>query len=71
MPTTLPGYFTVTEAADRLGYKAPNTVRRLCIANRIPGAIKVGKMWLIPEIWVFEQEKIGPIGIGNRGVSRK
>lgn len=69
MPT-LPGYYTTQEAAERLGYTNPKTLAKQCAEGRIP-AHKVGKTWLIPESWIFEQEKTAPIGKGNRGVSRK
>lgn len=71
MPTTLPGYFTTKEAAERLGYATPATLSQFCLYGKIPTAIKVGKTWLIPEAWVIEQEKIGVDGKGNRGVKRK
>lgn len=67
----LPGYYTTAEAAEKLGYAVPDTLRQLIGRGRIPGAVKIGKTWLIPESWVMEQEKTGPIGKGNRGVSRK
>ena len=66
----LPGYYTVAEAAERLGYASPSTIKNGCQAGKIP-AYKVGKTWLIPEAWVLEQEKIGANGQGNRGVERK
>jgi excisionase family DNA binding protein len=45
------GYETAQEAAGRYGVD-DSQVRRLCIAGRIPGAVKVGRQWLIPsEAW--------------------
>lgn len=69
MPS-LPGYYTTSEAADRLGYKSQSTLTNRCQAGIIP-AYKVGKTWLIPESWVLEQERLGPKGQGNRGTERK
>ncbi|QIN81579.1 helix-turn-helix domain-containing protein [Rubrobacter tropicus] len=49
--TGIPGYETTQEAAMRFGVD-DSQVRRLCIARRIPGAVKVGRQWLIPsEAW--------------------
>lgn len=42
------GYETATAAAERLGVRE-SRVRQLCIAERIPGAVKVGRQWLIPK----------------------
>lgn len=71
MPVTLHGtYYTVPEAAEKLGYASTSTLANGCQAGKI-SAYKVGKTWLIPESWVLEQEKIGAKGQGNRGVERK
>lgn len=43
----IPGYETAQEAAGRFGVD-DSQVRRLCIAGRVPGAVKVGRQWLIP-----------------------
>lgn len=67
----LPGYYTTTEAAEKLGYATGETLRQFIVAGKIPGTIKVGKTWFIPEQWVLEQAKLDPIGKGNRGVTRK
>jgi excisionase family DNA binding protein len=49
--TRVPGYQTTLEAAVRFGVD-DSQVRRLCIAGRIPGAVKMGRQWLIPsEAW--------------------
>ena len=66
----LPGYYTVAEAAERLGYASPSTIKNGCQAGKIP-AYKVAKTWLIPEDWVLQQEKETPKGQGNRGGGRK
>lgn len=42
------GYETARIAAKRLGVRE-SRVRQLCIAGRLPGAMKVGRQWLIPE----------------------
>lgn len=70
MPT-LPGYYTTKEAAEKLGYAMPTTLKRFCADGKISGAVKVGKTWLIPESWVNAQKDIAPIGKGNRGITRK
>lgn len=36
------------EAARRLGL-AGSTLTRWCIQGRVPGAVKVANMWLVPE----------------------
>lgn len=69
MPS-LPGYYTATEAAEKLGYRDGSYLSRLCVQGKIQ-AYKVGNVWLIPEIWVMTQEKETPRGQGNRGVERK
>ena len=67
--TALPGYYTATEAAEKLGYRNSSYISKLCIAGQVP-AYKVGTIWLIPESWVLEKAKESPRGQGNRGVSR-
>lgn len=66
----LPGYYTATEAAEKLGYRDGSYLSRLCSQGKIH-AYKVGNVWLIPEIWVQAQEKEPPKGQGNRGIERK
>lgn len=68
--TALPGYYTVAEAAERLGYASPSTIKNGCQSGKIP-AYKVAKTWLIPASWVEEQEKAEIKPQGNRGVARK
>ena len=46
--TGIAGYETAKETAERLGVRE-SRVRQLCIADRLPGAAKVGRQWLIPE----------------------
>lgn len=69
--SALPGYYTLSEAAEKLGYATTSTLRARCISGGILGSLKVSKTWFIPEKWVSEQEKITPIGKGGRGISRK
>ena len=41
------GYITLAEYAVKNNL-LPNTVRRKCLRGNVPGAIKVGRDWLIP-----------------------
>jgi excisionase family DNA binding protein len=41
-------YISVSQAAEALGVTT-GRLRQLCIANRIPGARKVGTDWLVPK----------------------
>ncbi|WP_083823346.1 helix-turn-helix domain-containing protein [Desulfovibrio sp. 6_1_46AFAA] len=66
----LPGYYTTTEAAERLGYRTGDALRMKCAAGEIP-AYKVGKTWLIPEAWVEDAERETISGKGERGKPRK
>lgn len=68
--TALPGYYTTKEAAEKLGYKTPDSLRQYCQQGKIAGAIKVGKTWLIPEIWVSQTEETPINPKGNRGLAR-
>ena len=61
----LPGYYTATEAAEKLGYRDGSYLSRMCAQGKIM-AYKVGSVWLIPE-----QLQISPKGPGARGISRK
>lgn len=71
MPVELHGvYYTLSEAADVLGYNTTSNLAHACQDGRIP-SIKVGKQWLIHEEWIKTQEKITPKGQGARGVRRK
>lgn len=66
----LPGYYTTTEAAERLGYRTGDALRMRCASGEIP-AYKVGKTWLIPSAWVENEEKEALPGKGERGKARK
>jgi hypothetical protein len=44
----LKGYITVREAADKWGI-TPRQVQILCKANRIVGATRMSRIWIIPE----------------------
>lgn len=42
------GYMTVQEAAEKWGI-TPRQVQILCKANRIVGATRMSRIWIIPE----------------------
>lgn len=42
------GYMTVKEAADKWQI-TPRQVQILCKNNRIPGATRMSRIWIIPE----------------------
>lgn len=42
------GYMTVRETAERWGV-TPRQVQILCKGNRIPGAMQISRIWIIPE----------------------
>ena len=42
------GYMTVQEAAEKWGV-TPRQVQILCKANRIAGAARMSRIWVIPE----------------------
>jgi len=46
---TIPGYITLSKAEKYYGVKA-DTLKRQCLNNKYPGAIKQGKTWFVPEI---------------------
>lgn len=71
MPVSLHGtYYTISEAAERLGYAGESTLRQACISGIIP-AQKIGKTWIVEEetIKTLASKEIKPQG--NRGVARK
>ena len=41
-------YMTLKEAAEKWGV-TPRRVNYYCAAGRIPGAVKMGMVWLIPK----------------------
>ena len=48
--TLLAGYVTSTEAENQLGLSASaGRIRQLCRAGRFPGAVQIGRTWVIPE----------------------
>lgn len=69
--STIPGYYTTKEAAERLGYKSPTSIANYCAQGKIPSAIKLGNSWLVPESWVQEMEKTPINPKGNRGLARE
>ena len=42
------GYITVQEAAKKWGI-TPRQVQNLCKTNRINGATRISRIWIIPE----------------------
>lgn len=71
MPIELQGlYYTIAEAAERLGYASQSSLRQSCIKGTI-AAVKLGNTWIIEDktLSILEQKEIKPQG--NRGVSRK
>ncbi len=42
------GFITVQEASDKWGI-TPRQVQILCKENRIPGALRMSRIWIIPE----------------------
>ncbi len=42
------GFMTVQEAAEKWGV-TPRQVQILCKSNRIPGATRLSRIWIIPE----------------------
>ena len=45
------------EYAARIG-KAPSTVRQKCALGHLPGAVKMGRDWLIPESAPYPDNRI-------------
>ena len=41
-------YMTLKEASEKLGV-TPRRINYLCAAGRIPGAVKMATIWLIPK----------------------
>ena len=41
-------YMTLKEASEKWGI-TPRQINYLCAANRIPGAMKMATIWLIPK----------------------
>ena len=68
--TSLPGYFSLTEAAEFLGYRSTSALRKLCLESRIV-CYKVGKTWLLPVEQVDALESMDGQGYGGRGMTRK
>lgn len=48
---------TITEYAARIG-KAPSTVRQKCLLGTLPGAVKIGRDWLIPANAAYQDNRI-------------
>lgn len=65
MTTILPGYYTLDEAASKLGYKSKSTLTARCREGKIP-SYKVANAVLIPALWVEEEAKKEPPAKGAR-----
>lgn len=48
---------SLPEYADKVG-RNTSVVRRKCIAGRIPGAVKIGRNWLIPKDAPYEDYRV-------------
>lgn len=47
--TLLHGYITSAEAENQLGLSAgAGRIRQLCRRGRFPGAVQIGRTWVIP-----------------------
>ncbi|MCL2122494.1 MAG: hypothetical protein FWH34_00240 [Desulfovibrionaceae bacterium] len=51
-----PSHIVAASAAREIGY-ARNYLTTLCTAGKVPGAMKDGRIWLVPVAWVEEQKK--------------
>ena len=52
-----PNMLTITEYAARIG-KAPRSVRQKCLLGTLPGAVKIGRDWLIPADAAYQDSRI-------------
>ena len=50
-------YIPLTEYAAKNNL-LPNTVRRKCLRGSVPGAVKVGRDWLIPANAPYTDERV-------------
>lgn len=48
---------SIAEYAARIG-KAPRSVRQKCQLGTLPGAVKIGRDWLIPEDAPYDDARI-------------
>jgi hypothetical protein len=48
---------TIAEYAARIG-KAPRSVRQKCQIGTLPGAVKLGRDWLIPADAAYQDNRI-------------
>lgn len=55
----IPGFLRLKEAAEAEGI-TPQTMAALCRRGRIPGALRIGREWILPEGW--ERAKPKPAG---------
>lgn len=57
---------TIGEYARRIGLTA-NAVRRKCLRGTLPGAVKIGRDWLVPEDAEYPDKRVKTgIYIGSR-----
>lgn len=67
--TALPGYFSLSEAAEALGYVDGTYLRKLCQKGAVV-SYKVGKTWCIPTEQVQALADKDIDGRGGRGQLR-
>lgn len=48
---------TIPEYAARVG-KSPRSVRQKCLLGHLPGAVKIGRDWMIPEGTPYEDGRV-------------
>jgi hypothetical protein len=48
---------TIAEYAARIG-KAPRSVRQKCLLGTLPGAVKIGRDWLIPSEAPYQDRRV-------------
>ena len=71
MPVDLYGrFYTIAEAAEKLGYAAQSTIRQGCIDGTI-AAYKLGNTWVSEEATLQRMLQKETKPQGNRGVARK
>lgn len=60
MALIMPNYINTTQASEILGVN-PRTVQEWCKLEKIPGCIKMGRIWMINKFqmlhWIQEQEQ--------------
>ena len=65
-------YYTLSQAAAKLGYASVSSLSVYCKDGRIPGIERIGRSWLIPKVWVHaELSNPSLVRQGGRGKPRK